>query len=309
MVYKLIAAFMLAALCMPSLLISKDEKKVSYEKDLMPIFEKSCNKCHGPKKQKGGLRLDSIKHLKTGAKSGQVAVSGAPDESLLYTLTILPEEDDNIMPSKGDPLTKEETELIRLWILQGAKFEDGTALASKKEIAKRDNRLTELDQLSLKVKAPDKTVLKQFQEMGAKVKYLSKNKSFISLDFSQLKKSIKFSSDHLASLEKLSKQLIALDLGTLDLSKVKLHSLSKFEQLRRLHLEKTKITDKALVHLKDLKTLEYLNLYETGVTDNGLANLTGLTKLKNLYLWNSKVTKEGVDKLKKSLPKVKINLG
>ena len=40
--------------------------------------------------------------------------------------------------------------------------------------------------------------------------------------------------------------------------------------LARLHLEKTKVTDAGLVHLKDLGNLEYLNLYGTAVTDAGL---------------------------------------
>ena len=305
---KIITAVLLFALCVPGLLSSKD-KQVSYEKDLKPIFEKSCYKCHGPKKQKGSLRLDSIKHLKTGAKNGPVAIPGEPEESSLYTLTILPEDDDDVMPSKGDMLTKEQTELIRLWIVQGAKFEDGTSLKTKKEQIKKDTRVTVLDQLSSKVPAPSATTLKQFEEIGVKIQYLSKNKHFIGLDFSQLKKSVKLSDDHLNKLEKVSKQLIALDLGTVDLSKKKLKVLAKLHELRRLHLERTKISDKALGYIKGLKKLEYLNLYETQVTDKGLENLKGLTQLKNLYLWNTKVSKGGAEKLKALLSKVKINLG
>src|SRR5262245_7008463 len=36
------------------------KKGVTYDKDIRPIFEKSCFKCHGPEKQKGKLRLDSL---------------------------------------------------------------------------------------------------------------------------------------------------------------------------------------------------------------------------------------------------------
>ena len=35
---------------------------VDFERDVLPIFEKSCFSCHGPKKQKGKLRLDA-RHL------------------------------------------------------------------------------------------------------------------------------------------------------------------------------------------------------------------------------------------------------
>ncbi len=34
------------------------DTKVDFAKQIQPIFEKSCVKCHGPEKQKGGLRLD-----------------------------------------------------------------------------------------------------------------------------------------------------------------------------------------------------------------------------------------------------------
>lgn len=46
----------------------------------------------------------------------------SPQDSTLYTLTILPEDHDDIMPSSGDPLTNEETEIIRKWIQGGADF-------------------------------------------------------------------------------------------------------------------------------------------------------------------------------------------
>src|SRR2546430_16228014 len=37
-----------------------DKQGVTYAKDIKPIFEKSCIKCHGSEKQKGKLRLDSL---------------------------------------------------------------------------------------------------------------------------------------------------------------------------------------------------------------------------------------------------------
>jgi mono/diheme cytochrome c family protein len=60
--------------------------------------------------------------------------------------------------------------------------------------------------------------------------------------------------------------------------------------LKKLHLEKTKVTDKALDTLAGLTNLEYLNLYKTGVTDAGLDKLKKLKNLKSLYLWQTKVT-------------------
>ena len=63
--------------------------------------------------------------------------------------------------------------------------------------------------------------------------------------------------------------------------------------LKRLHLERTALTDAALTHLSALKELEYLNLYGTSVTDAGLDRLKPLARLRQLYLWQTKVTPEG----------------
>ena len=67
-------------------------------------------------------------------------------------------------------------------------------------------------------------------------------------------------------------------------------SLKGLNGLKKLHLEKTKITDQALDTIGGLSSLEYLNLYGTGVSDAGLDKLNNLKKLKSLYLWQTKVT-------------------
>src|SRR4051812_6487727 len=41
-------------------------RTVDFVKDIQPIFEANCLKCHGPEKQKGGYRLDDRKIALTG---------------------------------------------------------------------------------------------------------------------------------------------------------------------------------------------------------------------------------------------------
>jgi hypothetical protein len=98
------------------------QKDVTFAKDIKPIFEKSCFKCHGEEKQKAKLRVDSIEAIKKGSENGEVIVVGKSEKSsLVHTVAGLVE--DTIMPpeGKGDPLTKEQIGLIRAWIDQGAK--------------------------------------------------------------------------------------------------------------------------------------------------------------------------------------------
>ena len=54
-----------------------------FEKKVRPVLAQHCLSCHGPEKQKSGLRLDSISALLTGGESGPAIVRGKPDESLI----------------------------------------------------------------------------------------------------------------------------------------------------------------------------------------------------------------------------------
>lgn len=98
------------------------KKDLTYAKDIKPIFEKSCFKCHGEEKQKGKLRLDSLAAVKKGGEDGEVIIAGKSEKSpLVHAIAAL--DPDNVMPpeGKGDPLSKEQIGLIRAWIDQGAK--------------------------------------------------------------------------------------------------------------------------------------------------------------------------------------------
>src|SRR5882672_3585799 len=111
-------------------------EKVDFDKQIKPILEFNCVRCHGPEKPKGALRLDTKDGTLKGGDTGTALVPGKPDQSPLYTSTVLPADDDKHMPPKGDPLKKEDTELLRFWIEQGATWPDGsTLIARKQEVA------------------------------------------------------------------------------------------------------------------------------------------------------------------------------
>lgn len=95
---------------------------LTFEKDIKPIFEKSCVKCHGAEKQKAKLRLDSLDATLKGSENGKVLEAGqSAKSSLVHTIARL--DEDSAMPPEGkaDPLTKEQVGLLRAWIDQGAK--------------------------------------------------------------------------------------------------------------------------------------------------------------------------------------------
>jgi uncharacterized membrane protein/mono/diheme cytochrome c family protein len=105
--------------------------RVDFDRDVRPIFEASCIECHGPKKKKGGLRLDRRGDLFEGDRDLWVIIPGAPDESLLYELVTLPITDDERMPQDADPLSSQEIDVLRRWIAEGAVWGDD---ASTREV-------------------------------------------------------------------------------------------------------------------------------------------------------------------------------
>jgi hypothetical protein len=133
-----------------------DTKGVTFDKDIRPLFEESCLRCHGDERQKGGLRLDSLDGALKGGKAGKIVIPGSSEKSLLVAAAAQV-NDDVAMPPKHGPgghrppsgpdgggpppdgqggprpggpggfgppshaLTSEQVGLIRAWIDQGAK--------------------------------------------------------------------------------------------------------------------------------------------------------------------------------------------
>ncbi|MEN9676174.1 MAG: hypothetical protein RIS76_2070 [Verrucomicrobiota bacterium] len=97
-------------------------KGVTFDKDIKPIFEKSCFKCHGAEKQKGKYRLDTLEAALKAGENGESILKGDSAKSpLVHSVARL--DPDAAMPpdGKGDPLTAAQVGLIRAWIDQGAK--------------------------------------------------------------------------------------------------------------------------------------------------------------------------------------------
>jgi hypothetical protein len=75
---------------------------VTYEKDIRPIFEASCFRCHGAQRPKADLRLDSLSTTLEGGKDGKMIVPGDSKKSLLVA-AVARVNDDVAMPPKFRP--------------------------------------------------------------------------------------------------------------------------------------------------------------------------------------------------------------
>jgi hypothetical protein len=97
---------------------------VDYLRDVKPILKERCYACHGPLRQKSGLRLDTAALIRKGGKGGPVVVTGKADESPLID-AVLGRGRPRMPPEKeGPPLTERQVATLRAWIDAGARAPD-----------------------------------------------------------------------------------------------------------------------------------------------------------------------------------------
>ena len=111
------------------------EEEVDFEREVAPIFAARCIKCHGPEKQKEGLRLDQRAAAFLGGDSGEPGVVPGDSASSELFRRIDPTDELDRMPPKGEPLTVDQIALIKRWIDEGAAWEAGDS----EEIAGRSH--------------------------------------------------------------------------------------------------------------------------------------------------------------------------
>ena len=95
------------------------QRDVTYAEDVAPILTKYCLKCHGPKLQESGLRVDQKASLLRGGDFGEPAiVSGNSGESFLIHV-IAGLNEDLKMPPEDPRVTVTEIGVLRKWIDMG----------------------------------------------------------------------------------------------------------------------------------------------------------------------------------------------
>lgn len=94
--------------------------KIDFARDIKPILDTSCLRCHGLEKPKGKFRLDSREAALKGGDTGVVVISGQSAKSPFIHFVAGLVEDMEMPPSgKGEPLSPQQIGLLRAWIDQG----------------------------------------------------------------------------------------------------------------------------------------------------------------------------------------------
>src|SRR5262249_52598802 len=92
----------------------------------------NCSSCHGPKRQRGGLRLDSAASLRKGGDSGAVVVPGRPEKSLL--IQAVRRAGERKMPPEKELSARAVADLAA-WVQMGAPWPESATAAKEPDPA------------------------------------------------------------------------------------------------------------------------------------------------------------------------------
>lgn len=91
-------------------------QKADFAKVIQPMFDAHCVSCHGPKKEKGKLRLDSLEATLKGGKNPTFVI-GKPDSSMLLSRVFLERTAGDVMPPKAEkPLSEKQKEALYAFV-------------------------------------------------------------------------------------------------------------------------------------------------------------------------------------------------
>lgn len=103
-----------------------------FETKIRPLLVNNCISCHGPNKQRGGLRLDSKARLLEGVESGPIIVGKDPAKSRL--IQVVHYTADIKMPPSGK-LKSADIEALETWVKMGTPWPGVAKPASAKTVA------------------------------------------------------------------------------------------------------------------------------------------------------------------------------
>jgi mono/diheme cytochrome c family protein len=194
-----------------------------------PILETHCQECHGPEKQKHGLRLDSREAALKGGESGKPAiVPGDAMASVLVEAITLPPTNERAMPPEGKPrLSPEQVVTLIDWINRGAEWADATQRAS------------------IGVEPPPPHALAELRKAGFQVAPLARGISLVRVD-------VVPPDARLAALRPIAEQIAWLDLSGKVLEPGESAELAAMPNLTRLELQRSNVGDDDLRQVASL---------------------------------------------------------
>lgn len=286
------------------------ENPLLYNHVVSRILDNNCVSCHNPNKKKGELLMTTLEALRIGGESGPAFVEGQSEKSELIRRLHLHIEDEEHMPPDGKkPLSENEIRILERWIALGASD------------TLRLNHLDDNEQLALLIKTMMQP--KDIETWQTLPKVADSTIENLASDYLTIKRIIgnsnalgvslfmppEYNMTLIKNLERVAVNIVELDLSALPLGTIEMEVVANCENLERLEVDRTQITDAGFAKLGKLNNLKHLKAYGTKITDASLPTFRKLKALKTLYIWDSNISEPTLIQLKKEIPTLYINYG
>lgn len=271
-----------------------------YLTHIQPIFDNNCVVCHGSRKKKGGLMMETYADLVKGGESGPVVTASNPEKSELYRRITLPGDHKEFMPSDGKkPLSKEQVLLIKQWITAGAS---------------PNQTLADLKAAGIEVAAPVAPLppaAPDYRPFAAQIAALEARLHVHLVPVSQVatdglilrtvSEPQKADDAMLAQLGPVAALIVDAELSRTPVTDKGLAAIAKLTNLRQLDLAGTTVTSAGLTALTPLTKLRRINLVGTAVDDTAVATLRRFPALKEVHAFGSKISESALTSLNAAL--------
>jgi len=302
---------------------TEPDKLAYYTSNVLPILQDRCYQCHGNGKHKGSLSMDVRSSLVSRDSRGSwIVQAGDPAHSLMIERCMLPAEDDDAMPPKGDRLKASQLEVLRTWIAAGAVMPAGSATGQASEVG--GVRGAPVPASTAESRGPVKVAKgrsaglpalsdSQVAEAAA-LRGNGINAVPLSVGASTFAVSIpggKGVGDvALAALIPIAPQIEELSFARAAVSDAGMMQMPSMPLVRSVRVDNTALTDVGItVLLSRTLEAETVNLVSTSATDGVFMVLAKLPRLQRVYVFNTQITSQGIDRFRATHPGVEIVVG
>lgn len=288
-----------------------------YAELVHPILTAKCQSCHGPGKQNGRLRLDSLERALVGGTHGPALVPGRAQDSLLLESILLPLEDEEHMPPKNRPqLNQAEVDLLHWWIETGALKDTIFAAQDAPEVIQpflvpSYRLLPDRELLAQQAKEEEKRLEEQTRRRAQLEASLAQVEprhrawfhfaSDVSadLEFAVTTSPEAFGDEQLAALASLLRECSHITLAGTRVTDAGLAELRLSSALRELNLRQTPVGNDGVRALAGTANLETLNIYGTAVDDALVSDLPQWPVLKRLFIGDTRLSGDSLAALRR----------
>ena len=264
-----------AALVSCVALVAQDAASLSAR--AIALLQEHCHECHGPRKQKGRLRLDTV------AGIASVVKAGRPEDSKLFHRLTLDEDDEKVMPPEG-PLDEADVAVLKEWIAAGARADEVEA-AARAERALLDGVVRGSGALVVEVAGASDGSLR--------------------IDFSRREGELAAAA--LAALGPVASRVHDLSLAGQTVTAATAAALPQLPKLKRLQLQRSRLEPAALpVLLERVPAIEWLNLHSTQLGDAEVEGLAAVASLRTVVLHDTRVSAAFVESLRSRCPDLRV---